>query len=569
MPRTPLKIMLDGLRGRGGVRSYTFYAPLINSIALAFGSGAPSFTRASPATHVDFESAQRQVAAGVARFTGARMVANYAGFSEDVSQSEWVKTGTATSTGSTQLNFPAINDQVTNNCFMPLGFATAKTGSVGVTRVTLSGTGTITLGITDNIVGLTEAVVTLFATPTVYSVAITSGGAGRFTGYLVRRAGNTATAVIATKMQMEIVTGQSNQNPGDYVSTGILSAPYHGAGKDGVQFFPYLNGNTVASNVVTEAQGLPIADATLKGYLSELAATNLALWSRDMTNAAWVKTNITPTLTATGVDGEANSASTLTSTAINGTVLQTVALASSTRANSAYIRRRTGIGAIFMTTDGGVTYTDITSQLGASYVLVQITQAAVTNPSFGFKIAVSGDAIDVDMNQNEAGTFATTAIPTTTVAVTRNADVLTYQVAGNMLATAGSCYAEVAHNSPLIPAQVDSIVGTNVTGRLLESPDNTSLRVIDAATNIATIPLLANWSLDTIKKVASSWGTGMSVTSEGQAPAHQATFTSMSTANPIGVGCFGSGSNQIGGSVRNVRIWLTQLSDATLQALTT
>ena len=49
----------------------------------------------------------------------------------------------------------------------------------------------------------------------------------------------------------EDVTSQSNQNPSEYVSTGVLSAPYHGAGVDRAKYFTTNNGNTVSSNIVT------------------------------------------------------------------------------------------------------------------------------------------------------------------------------------------------------------------------------------------------------------------------------------------------------------------------------
>jgi hypothetical protein len=43
----------------------------------------------------------------------------------------------------------------------------------------------------------------------------------------------------------EDVTGQSNQNPSEYVSVGVLSSPFQGANVDGVAYFSTLNGNVV------------------------------------------------------------------------------------------------------------------------------------------------------------------------------------------------------------------------------------------------------------------------------------------------------------------------------------
>ena len=60
-------------------------------------------------------------------------------------------------------------------------------------------------------------------------------------------------------IQLEDVTGLGSTAPSEYVSVGVLSAPYHGTGRDGEQYFNYANGNTVASNVVTEAQGAALS----------------------------------------------------------------------------------------------------------------------------------------------------------------------------------------------------------------------------------------------------------------------------------------------------------------------
>src|SRR5947207_15091579 len=45
--------------------------------------------------------------------------------------------------------------------------------------------------------------------------------------------------------------------------------------------------------------------------LLEAAATNVVLWNRDVTNAAWVKVSVTPALDQVGLDGVANTASSL------------------------------------------------------------------------------------------------------------------------------------------------------------------------------------------------------------------------------------------------------------------
>ena len=69
-----------------------------------------------------------------------------------------------------------------------------------------------------------------------------------------------------------------------------------------------------------------VARRTDRGLLIEETRTNVVLHNRDLTNAAWVKTNMTAVKDQTGVDGVANSASKITATAANATVLQTITL---------------------------------------------------------------------------------------------------------------------------------------------------------------------------------------------------------------------------------------------------
>lgn len=162
-------------------------------------------------------------------------------------------------------------------------------------------------------------------------------------------------------------------------------------------------------------------------YLHEMARTNVVLHNRDLTNAAWVKTNMTAAKDQTGSDGVANSASSILATAGNATVLQAITLASSARYQSAYVKRITGSGTIEMTMDNGATWTAIT--VTGAWTRVTIPTQTLANPTVGFRIVTSGDKIAVDFAQNENGTFATSPIDTTTVAVTREADQMTLPLA--------------------------------------------------------------------------------------------------------------------------------------------
>lgn len=195
----------------------------------------------------------------------------------------------------------------------------------------------------------------------------------------------------------------------DYVHTRVGGA--------GATYFD-ANGilQTAAAGVVRNAHYI----GTERTLLLELSRTNVALHNRDLTNAAWVKSNVTAAKDQVGIDGAANGASSITATANAGTVLQSVTLASSQRSQSAYVKRLVGTGAVEMTTDGGATWTAIT--VTAAYTRVRCPAQTVTNPQFGFRLAASGDSIAVDYVQNENGPAMTSPMLTGASSAARTSD---------------------------------------------------------------------------------------------------------------------------------------------------
>lgn len=161
-----------------------------------------------------------------------------------------------------------------------------------------------------------------------------------------------------------------------------------------------------------------------RGLLREMARTNVVLYNRDLSNAAWTKSaSMSAVQDQTGIDSVANSASSLTASDANQTCLQAITLASSARAQSAWVKRISGAGTIEMTMDNGSTWTAIT--VTGSWTKVEIPTQTLANPTVGFRIVTSGDAIAVDFVQNENGTTSTSSIHTTSAAVARAADTLT------------------------------------------------------------------------------------------------------------------------------------------------
>lgn len=344
--------------------------------------------------------------------------------------------------------------------------------------------------------------------------------------------------------------GQGTTAP-DVIPVVAGSWDAHGAGVDGSKYF------------ATDWQGASIPVANLTRLRKESSATNALLWSRDLSNAAWsTKTNITAAKTATGLDGIANTATTLTATSTDAIILQpTSGIASAARCASAYVRRKTGTGTISFTQDGGSTWTDITSQINAAtYVRTQIT-STLANPSVGFKISTSGDAINVDCVQNEAGSVATSPIVTTTTTVNRNADVLTYQTSGNIDFTVGTCYS-ILKSSGALTSRF-AVYLPNGSSFVNSSNENTSWSSYDGVNTVSKTGLDDMTVEAMVKRVVAWGGSTQKVTGNGATPASGVFDGSWGSGATISIG------NTVQGYVGDVAIYNYKMTDAELQAITT
>lgn len=185
----------------------------------------------------------------------------------------------------------------------------------------------------------------------------------------------------------------------------------------------------------------------VNGVFTESAKTNFCLRNRDLTNAVWTKSNVTAALDQVGIDGVTNSASSITATAGNGTCLQAITLANAPRRGSAFVKRLTGSGTINFTIDNGSTWTAISPT--TTWQQLAVPAQTLTNPTVGFRIVTSGDAIAVDMAQLESASGAadvfTSPIVTAGASVARNADLYTISTSKipGFSATQGTLFAEV------------------------------------------------------------------------------------------------------------------------------
>jgi hypothetical protein len=334
-----------------------------------------------------------------------------------------------------------------------------------------------------------------------------------------------------------------------------------------------------AGLIESVASGIPRLDYYTSGgtagcpaLLVEPAATNLALHSRDLTNAVWSGTTVTTAKNAVGADGVASGATTITATAASGTVLQALSHASQSRVFSAYIRRVTGTGAIQLTTNGGTNWTTVT--ISSLYTQVACTAQTVSNGSVGIRMAVSGDVIEVDFTQGEVGPVATSPMATTTAAVTRNVDEITVSdaVSGCIGQTEGTLYAEVDMRvipQFIVPIAID--VGTVNEYLILAANSDGAFRVvIKKSTGSQTQLIISSSNPVGVYKLALAYKNGdYALSINGATPLTSSDSTNYPTGTfsrvHLSFQAYGVGLCR----TRAAALYTTRLTNAQLQALTT
>jgi hypothetical protein len=378
-----------------------------------------------------------------------------------------------------------------------------------------------------------------------------------------------------------------------------------------------------AGTIISVASGVPRSyydPTTLEylGYLAEGARTNLCLQSEDFTyGATWTQTSGSGTVdtdTTIAPDGTltADTLNDVQAGALNG-VRQTFVVAddSLTHTCTVFLQKTSGAlnyKGLQLRYTGGATPLDaravfntntglFTANSGSPTLAVQeyqgywrlfITLANNTsgNVSMDFSIdpawnlngtitvdaAATGSAVAWGA-QVEKAAFASTYIPTTTVAVARNADVLTYPTTGWLSATAGTIYAEFA------PLQITSTSagravqisdGTN-NERLSITTQNSSTNlqffVTDGSVSQAGISVAAGSAAGVIQKTAAAYAANDFAFSANASAVGTDTSGTLPTVTQIALTDDSSGNLAIFGPIRRVAYFNSRLPNADLVIL--
>lgn len=320
--------------------------------------------------------------------------------------------------------------------------------------------------------------------------------------------------------------------------------------------------------------GFTTASGSYIGYLAEGARTNLCIQARDLT-ATWTLLNTTAAKDQAGIDGTASSASSLTCSVDGGSCLQTITEAATLSALSLFIKRITGTGTI--TIQQGATTSDVTAQVNSStYTRVEL-DATVLNPVIGIVLGTSGDKIAVDMAQFENGAFASSPIPTTTVSVTRNSDVLTYPTSAWLNETIGSALVIASDMGVLdatstLWAVSDGSLNNRVgMGRQAAASSPGFYRVVSGGSASVSANGANNRAANAVHKSAMAWQTNdFQSYLDGVADLTDTSVTvpSGTTTLYVGTSEAATGANQPFGAIARISYYNTRLSNIALTAVT-
>lgn len=318
------------------------------------------------------------------------------------------------------------------------------------------------------------------------------------------------------------------------------------------------------------ADGSRIPDRLLKGYhktqlLFQLVTPTSSI--RDMTGGTWAKVTMTAALTATGVDGAANSATRLTATGAGATILKTLTAAASNRIYSCYIRRVSGTGTVKLK-QGATATSDLSSQLNTTTYTRCWLRASVLNVAFGIELGTSGDVIEVDFNQFEAASTKTYPGSPADIS-TRREDQLKYTGSGNMERTIGTVFAEYTQEDDNSSTILLRTAGAPQSVGLSSSTTGAcQFTVISGGPPQCNIVVGSN-TPGTRKKYAGYWkqndfngfqdGTPGTRDTSGNVPS--------SLGAQFGVGNNDNGPTGGDGFIRKFRLWTVVLSDAQIKAL--
>ena len=353
-----------------------------------------------------------------------------------------------------------------------------------------------------------------------------------------------------------------------------------------------VNSSGLIESVASNVPRLDYTNGSCPSILVEPQRTNLLLRSQEIDNVAWVR-NASPTITANASispDGTLNADNFSTTASASGVYQVPAVISGGTYTFSVYIKNISNatnirIGCDLNPSTGFVDYNAVTNTIystGGSIISSSVESAGngwykikasynttgIVNTFIIFSLSSSTFNYSIWGAQLEAGSYATSYIPTTSASVTRNADVISKTGISSIFGTnQGTLFCDFLapsvdnSNTQYIFDVSDGTNGTINRLAFYKTPSGYYQLFTDAGTNVTI-------NYNTRNKVAIVWnGTNVKIYANGT---QQANITYANT-NPSKI--------NLGSRFTNVEIgkvyfdvfatWETALTNTQLAQLTT
>jgi uncharacterized Zn-binding protein involved in type VI secretion len=337
-----------------------------------------------------------------------------------------------------------------------------------------------------------------------------------------------------------------------------------------------------------------------QGILVEEARTNLALQSQTFDNASWTKTNSVVTANAvTSPDGTTN-ADLMVDDATNADhkVRQGIAITSGTAYTfSAYAKAGTlnyvwlyaatpNVGKVFdlaagtvLGNIGGAPTSATITAVGNGWYRCEMTYTAgatstqnhdigLSQNGVGFNYVGSGQGVYLWQAQLEAGTGASSPVPTTTAAVTRAADAVS--LTGLSLAYPLSMVTQAIRNIGSTTSRHVALVvdGNNFAAQGLNSAAVRSLRVVALGSTTASIDGSAAAFGEVVTLGGRYQTDNVALVSAGSVVGTDVSAALPAATTVAQIGSYNGSAEFVNGTISRIRIYNRALPDAQLQSLT-
>ena len=266
-----------------------------------------------------------------------------------------------------------------------------------------------------------------------------------------------------------------------------------------------VNSAGLIESVASNVPRLDYSNGTCPSILVEPQRTNLLIYSEQLDNASWLTSNATVTAnTSVSPDGN-TTADTITSNANGGGDVYRSMTVSGVHTLSAYFKAGTTDKCRLGSTIGGEATFNLTNQ---TYTIFNAISASITNVGNGWyrctltvnitattliylsSADISTKTVYAWGAQLEAGSYATSYIPTTSASVTRNADVISKTGISSLIGqTEGTMFVDIDFNNIDQTAGVDNLLilnnGTNNNEIviLLDTPAGANKTLLGLITN--------------------------------------------------------------------------------------